>query len=425
MLTSRAKQCEACGYIHPPHDDKCQHCGTLLPREYDNLLRLQNVATRRKDKINCDEEERLRFGYEIRTGLRFTDDGGPSARTTARLMADGELLATLTYGRSATIWRINLGWRQRSANSQNGFVLDVERGYWQKNDQDIQDGNGDGDSPLSPRVQRVIPFVEDRRSCLLIDPADKLDQQQLVSLQSALKTAIQVTFQLEDNELATELLPDATQPRYVFLYESAEGGAGVLRRLLDDPAAFARVGRQALELCHFDPDTGEDHGKAERATEDCEAACYDCLMHYANQPVHKLLDRQRIKDILMLLTQARAESSPGGSTRADHLAELKRLTASDLERQWLDRIEGLGLRLPSQAQYHIAPCRTKPDFFYSEQQVAVYIDGPAHDFPDRARRDADQTEAMEDAGLTVLRFHHQDDWDRILGRYPHVFGRPT
>jgi hypothetical protein len=32
---------------------------------------------------------------------------------------------------------------------------------------------------------------------------------------------------------------------------------------------------------------------------------------------------------------------------------------------------------------------------------------------------------MEDAGLTVVRFHHQDDWDRVLGRYPHVFGRPT
>src|SRR4051812_8502876 len=33
VLTSRAKQCEECGYVHPPHDDKCQHCGALLPRE--------------------------------------------------------------------------------------------------------------------------------------------------------------------------------------------------------------------------------------------------------------------------------------------------------------------------------------------------------------------------------------------------------
>jgi very-short-patch-repair endonuclease len=423
VLTSRAKQCEACGYIHPSHADKCQHCGALLPREYDNLLRLQNVATRRRDKINCDEEERLRLGYEIRTGVRFSDDGGPSARTTARLTADGELLATLTYGRSAAVWRINLGWRQRSSTSPNGFVLDVERGYWQKGDQEGPEA--DAEDPMSPRVQRVVPFVEDRRSCLLIEPAEKLDPQQLVSLQSALKTSIQVTFQLEDNELATELLPDAARPHYLFLYESAEGGAGVLRRLLDDQAAFARVGRQALELCHFDPDTGQDRRRAERATEDCEAACYDCLMHYANQPAHKLLDRHQIKDFLILLKRAQAESSPGGNSRADHLAELRRLAASDLERQWLERIEALGLRLPSHAQHHLSVCRTTPDFFYTEQQVAVYIDGPPHDFPDRARRDAGQTEAMEDAGLTVIRFHHQEDWDRVLARYPHVFGRPT
>ncbi len=30
--------------------------------------------------------------------------------------------------------------------------------------------------------------------------------------------------------------------------------------------------------------------RAPRAREDCEAACYDCLMSYANQPDHQLLD---------------------------------------------------------------------------------------------------------------------------------------
>jgi very-short-patch-repair endonuclease len=91
----------------------------------------------------------------------------------------------------------------------------------------------------------------------------------------------------------------------------------------------------------------------------------------------------------------------------------------------LARIEERGLRLPTHSQYHVAACHTCPDFFYADYQTAVYIDGPPHDFPDRARRDADRTEAMEDAGFTVIRFHHQDDWDRILARYPHVFGRPS
>jgi len=130
---------------------------------------------------------------------------------------------------------------------------------------------------------------------------------------------------LEESELATELLPDSLKPRLVLFYESAEGGAGVLRRLLDDPAAFSRVARQALEVCHFDPDSGDDRRRAERAAEDCEAACYDCLMSYTNQPSHGRLDRQRIKDVLMRWARSRAEVAPGGRTREDHLAELRRL----------------------------------------------------------------------------------------------------
>ncbi len=426
VLTSRAKQCGDCGYVHPiadgPGPDNCERCRALLPDELRDLLRLQNVATRRKDKINCDEEERLRLGYEIRTGVRFAESGA-STRTTARLLVDGGPAAALTYGRAATIWRINMGWRQRSNRTQYGFVLDVERGYWQKGEQEGKEA--DPDDPLSPRVQRVIPFVEDRRNCLLLEPTDTLEPDQLLSLEAALKNAIQVAFQLEESELATELLPDSQKPRLVLFYESAEGGAGVLRRLLDDPSAFARVAKQALDICHFDPETGEDRRRAERATEDCEAACYDCLMSYTNQPAHGRLDRQRVKDVLMRWARSRAEVSPGGRTREEHLAELRRLAGSDLERQWLALLERRGLRLPSHAQHLIAACRTTPDFFYAEQQTAVYIDGPPHDFPDRQRRDADRTEAMEDAGYTVLRFHHQDDWDAALARYPHLFGRPS
>lgn len=426
VLTCRAKQCMECGYVHPiadgPGPDSCERCRKLLPDELRDLLRLQNVATRRKDKINCDEEERLRLGYEIRTGIRFAETGA-STRTTARLMVGGEPAAALTYGRAATIWRINLGWRQRSNRTQYGFVLDIERGYWQKGEQEGKEL--DPDDPMSHRVQRVIPFVEDRRNCLLVEPTDTLEPDQLLSLEAALKNAIQVAFQLEESELATELLPNSTEPRLILFYESAEGGAGVLRRLLDDPSAFARVAKQALDICHFDPETGEDRRRAERATEDCEAACYDCLMSYTNQPFHGRLDRQRIRDVLLRWAGSRAELSPGGRTREEHLAELRRLAGSDLERQWLVALDRGVLRLPSHAQHHIAGCRTTPDFFYAEQQTAVYIDGPPHDFPDRQRRDADQTEAMEDAGYTVIRFHHQADWAATLARYPHLFGRPS
>jgi len=425
LMTTRAKKCEACGYLHPmpqgPGPDLCERCATKLPREFENLLRLQNVATKRKDKINCDEEERLRLGYEIRTAVRFANRGGVPVQTTAELRDDDELLATLTYGRAATLWRINMGWRQRSNRNQFGFVLDEERGFWETNEQDPDDTN----DPMSARKRRVIPYVEDRRNCLLLEPTGSWDAGPMLSLEAALKNAIQVTYQLEDNELAAELLPSNDAPRVLLLYESAEGGAGVLRRLLDDPGAFAQVARKALEICHFDAESGEDHRRSSPNAEECEAACYDCLMHYGNQPAHRSLDRQAIKDVLLKMSQSHTVTAPGGQTRADHLVVLNRLAGSDLERRWLAHLDSRSLRLPTHAQHFVEACRTTPDFFYADYQTAVYVDGPPHDFPDRQQRDTNLTEAMEDAGFTVVRFHHQVDWDATLARYPHIFGRPS
>jgi very-short-patch-repair endonuclease len=245
----------------------------------------------------------------------------------------------------------------------------------------------------------------------------------MASLQSALKSAIQVQFQLEDNELAVEPLPDADDRRLILLYESAEGGAGALRRLLDDPQMFAFVAQEALRLCHFDPETGQDLHRAPRAREACEAACYDCLMTYYNQRDHKLLDRRAIRDLLMRLTQARVVVAPAGLSRAEHLQRLMRLAGSELERKWLRYLDSRGCNLPSHAQTLIEVCSTRPDFLYEEHHAAIYIDGPHHDYPERQARDKTQTECMEDRGYSVIRFGLEDDWDKIIAQLPYVFGR--
>jgi very-short-patch-repair endonuclease len=268
----------------------------------------------------------------------------------------------------------------------------------------------------------VIPFVEDHRNCLLIDLATPLGATENASLQAALKRAIQARYQLEDDELAVESLPSDANPRRILLYEAAEGGAGVLRQLLN-PGALAAVAREALSLCHFDPETGEDLRRAPRAKEDCEAACYDCLMSYQNQRYHQLLDRQAIRDLLIQLRDATVETSPTNLTRSEHLKILMNQAGSALERSWLELLEKHNLRLPSHAQKLIEGCSTRPDFLYAEDQVAVYIDGPPHDFPERQERDAAQTTAMEDYGYTVVRFHHQDDWMAVIGKFPYVFGK--
>ena len=425
VLTTSAQLCPACGYLHPLTTDTgwelCQQCGAPLDLAFNNLFRMQNVATKRRDRINSDEEERTRMGYELKTGVRFNAHGNQSASRIATVeSADGTPLLKLIYGDAATLWRINLGWRRRDPNSPLGFMLDTERGYWQKNDQDI---DPDTDDPNSPMQQKVIPFVEDTRNCLLIEPLISLDNEAMASLQPALKTAVQLLYQLEDNELAAEPLPTLDERNQILLYESAEGGAGVLRQLLDDTQALAQVAQTALALCHFDLD-GQDLRRSERAKEDCETACYDCLMSYYNQMDHLLLDRHLIRDLLLQLTQSKVVVSPTAVSPADHLAELKQYCDSDLERDWLDFLAQHNLHLPDEAQKFIEACHTKPDFWYADSYTAVFIDGPDHEHKDIKDKDTQINDCLEfNLGVTVVRFNYLSDWLSIAQQHENIFGK--
>lgn len=426
LVLRSAKRCLHCAYLHEVDGtgvgiDTCRRCGFDLDAAIGSLFRLSNVATKRRDRINSDEEERQRLGFEVRSAVAFA---GPPVRPNVHraesLGGDTTLLA-LEYGPAATIWRVNVGWRRRKRLDQLGFVLDTERGYWQKNELDPDDK----DDPLSGSVERVIPYVEDRRNILLIEPGETLSTGEMASLGAALKNAIQVEFQLEDAELAAEPLPSDADRQLILLYEAAEGGAGVLRRLAKEPDALPAVARRALRLCHFDPESGDDLGSAPGARERCEAACYDCLLSYGNQRDHRLLDRFVIRDLLLRITRSAIEVANGPDAPAEHLAKLKALAGSNLERRWLELLHARGYVLPSGAQQLVPNVYARPDFTYDTTTV-VFIDGPAHDYPNIAERDMSIRAALEDAGYLVIAFG-ADEASRpaVLSKYPNVFGRPA
>ena len=104
----------------------------------------------------------------------------------------------------------------------------------------------------------MIPYVEDTRNTLIVKPQPGLTASQMASLEAALKTAVQVLYQLEDREIGSEPLPSGDDRRTLLFYEASEGGAGVLRQLAEDSTALPAVARKALELLHFDPSTGVD-----------------------------------------------------------------------------------------------------------------------------------------------------------------------
>jgi len=417
------KMCSSCGYGHMitsgVSPDTCANCGTAIRPvdEIRSMVRLQNVTVKRADQITSDEEERQRVGYEIQTTYRFSEVAGSVDVRKAEVTLDDNLLATFRYGDAAQIWRINLGWRRRSNPNEHGFYLDVERGYWATN-KDADDN--DREDPQSKLVRKVVPYVEDHRNVMTIKFAQQFDPNVMASIQSALKQAIQQEYQLEPGELSAEPLPKKEDRQLLFFYESAEGGAGVLRQLVEDPTAVARIARAALSICHYDPDTGEDLSVKEGI--ECEAACYDCLLEYGNQPDHNLIDRSIIRELLTALSKSKTVASSSGISRVDQLDLMMSQCDSDLERDWLRLVHRTNRAIPTHAQYLIESCRTRPDFFYHDKRTAIYIDGPVHDHEETEEKDTVIEARLMAAGIMSIRFHHAEDWEAKLKDFPDIFG---
>lgn len=431
------KICAACGYGHfggEAVSDVCGQCGGQLRGDgvhfFDKLLRLTNVSTQRVDRITCDEEERLRLGYEIRTSYRLDDADGTWRRRLVDFTIpadDGDgaeepvRVAGATYAPAATLWRVNLGWLARKQQTLFGFPLDLDTGRWAKSEHeqsaDLTDPEGDPNLRRA-RVETVVPFVQDRRNALVFRLEEAHDPATQASVTFALKRGIEAHYQIEDAELSVEPLPDAAVRRQALFYEAAEGGAGVLARLADEPGALASVARKALEICHFDPSTGEP---IEDLGEDpCEAACYDCLLSYGNQRDHAMLDRQRARPVLLELARATARPGAGGMSRAEQYVHLLGRCDSQLERRFLGHLYEGGYRLPDSAQDAVEEAR--PDFFFAETQACIYVDGPVHDDPDRQARDAIIRDRLERAGFCVVRVADPSGWPGTLAEYAFVFG---
>ncbi len=102
------------------------------------------------------------------------------------------------------------------------------------------------------------------------------------------------------------------------------------------------------------------------------------------------------------------------------------LGQSELERRFLLFLHGEGLHLPSHAQHWVPGVLIQADFFYEQHNLVVFVDGPHHDVPEQQRKDAQQTETLEDLGFFVVRFHHAADWIAVASCYPNCFGaRPS
>lgn len=396
---THAKLCMQCGYFHTATSaDLCENCQTPLmgdaARLLLNLFEMPTMSTQRVERITCEEEERLREGYTISTHFRFSQGQHGLRRSDAEALdGQGQALLQLSYGPAASIWRINHGWRRAR---QEGFALDVHKGLWgHKPDEDIQAAYNDGLGEA--QRQNVRLMVQDTRNLLVLTvPFHLRDADTLTTLLYALQRAIEEVFQLEEQELSSELLT-ADAPGYLLYWEAAEGGAGVLRRLVEEPQALAQVARTALEICHMDA-----HSAADQNAGDCVRACYRCLLSYTNQPAHARIDRRLIRDILQQLAQSSVQRShrPAAAALPD-MATLPPTTQRVLE-----YIMQHGGRQPDAilAEHYAV----RPHLFYAPAAFVLC--------PEPGEDSSAMQEALEEIGV-VLHIPPDADLAALLDRY--------
>jgi serine/threonine protein kinase len=444
ITTVASRRCTACGYHHDVQvgTDRCDLCKAALGEITAGLLQLHTVFTRRRAKISSDEEERRRAGFKLVTSYRFHDHGARPGRLDATVTdRQDRPIATTHYGDSATVRITNTGRTRRREEDPDGFWLDPVTGTWLNDKQAAEAAGDSGELPVlgegeadqeRGRKLRVLPFVEDRRNILVLQLAEPLDYGAALSVMFALERGIEAEFQLEDSELTGELLPPDDGPRdRMLLAESAEGGAGVLRRLHAEPDALSRAAREALRIAHFDPDTGRDHGGVtgrDGRLRACAKGCYDCLLSYGNQLVHQHIDRHAAAALLLRLATGTTLAAGRGESRTEHLKRLTDRADSTLEAAFVAWLKQRGHRLPDEAQTLITDAAARPDYVYRlpGAPVAVFVDGPVHQYPNVAQRDADAEERLDEAGWHVVRVgYDQSTWPQIIAKNPSVFGPGT
>ncbi len=428
LAKKEARLCPSCGYGHflqQLEDELCNACGEPIEggKRIDNLYRVENVSTRRVLRITCDEEERQRQGYDMQTTVQFAKNGNGLNVVQREIGHDDEPLLSMQYAPAATVWRMNLGWRRRREASIFGFNIDTVTGEWAKDEQAPAEHEKDFAKP-ERTIDRITPYVEDRRNVLILRPKNRLDEEVLTTLQYALKRGIEEEYQIEESELICEPLPNRDERYAILFYEAAEGGAGVLTRLTTDKDALGRIATRALQLCHFE--TNDDWRTHHNNNPDCEAGCYRCLLSYYNQMDHKLIDRQH-PDVLELLKQLANATlkTPNGGRGHDKQVDNPLSNSSDNspEQAFVVYLKQNGYQLPDDAQVVIERFNTRPDFIYQVHQATIYIDGPHHEHPNQKNLDDELAAQLEAAGLTVIRFpEEQNQWPAIIARYPDIFG---
>ncbi|MBK9138901.1 MAG: DEAD/DEAH box helicase [Verrucomicrobia bacterium] len=418
---SKLKVCE-CGNFFM--DDQvaqaaaCPVCQSNLmgAHTYEHVFELPDMVARRIGRTSADEEERSRRGFIVSPYYR----PDPQAVSWAMKVGDQEV-AKVSYSKRGVLLLVNEGAR---AADEVGFRYCEKCRAWISGDdseQDHVDPNSGSRCPAGAEPadihREVLLYHKGHHDFLLIELAvpDNQDAERFGwSLLYALSYGFQVAFSADESEVGGHVfvVPGNAARIRLLLYEQDEGGAGLLRNLVDQ-AAWQRMATRALEIVHVDPATGQEMEGA------CDTACYDCLLSFYNQQHHRHLDRRVVVQALRQLLQVEPfqMAEPGSGATWDQF----RAAAIGAEPTVVDALQARNFPLPECQHEIIRDPEGVPvaeaDLLY-RNKIVVWVQGAPHEQPHVQHRDEDQKRRLKALGYRVVEIwpDHLDDGLRDLAQ---------
>jgi superfamily II DNA/RNA helicase len=414
------------GVIYKNQDNAAHHTDIITGESLDGVsklipgycIQLQDMVAQESEKITCQEEERSRKFYQLKTF--FSSDDTRAMSMCELKTSNGTHLANIRYIPSC---RLTYILESKNDNNANGFAFDTKTGDWVSTDRMAVYTQRQQQHPEEPsNIKYVKLFTETTANAIYIQPLEALslgDKGAVRTFLYAFKQAIEDVFQIEGSEIGADVMGEEKVPN-VLIYENAEGSLGILGRLVSEPASYHAVVKRAYEICYGKSTPLSDEERAKLIPAD-----YTNLLNYYNQPFHQLIDVRKIYNTLCIMLSADIEMRTAGQHQSYdkqyEALEEARDHNSSTEYEFLKFLYEHKLRLPDKAQpmfpeqYYV-----QPDFMYGDR-IVVFCDGTPHDRPEVQADDQNKREVLEDAGYVVIAWHYKTPLAEFVAAHSDIF----
>lgn len=414
------------GVIYKDQENAAHHTDIITGENLDGItnmipglcIQLQDMVAQESEKITCQEEERSRKFYQVKTF--FSSDDTRAICMCKLKTANGAHLANIRYIPSC---RLTYILESKNDANANGFAFDTKTGDWISTERMAIHLQKRQQHPEEPdNIKYVKLFTETTANAIYIQPLEALalkDKGSVRTFLYAFKQAIEDVFQIEGSEIGADVMGEGKVPN-VLIYENAEGSLGILGRLVAEPSSYHAVVKRAYEICY-----GTSLPLSDKEREKLIPADYTNLLNYYNQPYHQLIDVRNIYNALCIMKDADIEVRSAGQNisydRQYEELEAARDHNSSTEYEFLKYLYTHRLRLPDKAQpmfpeqYYV-----QPDFMYGDR-IVVFCDGTPHDNPDVKADDKNKREVLEDAGYMVIVWHYKTPLADFIAAHSDIF----